>query len=452
MENITVSEILEATGGTLLCGDKATQIFDLCINSKEAKEGDLFIPIIGERVDAHKFIENALEKASATLTMEHKEKNDEKPWIYVEDTHKALQNIGTYYRKKMNAKVIAVTGSVGKTTTREMITTVLSAKYQTFSTKGNQNSQIGVPLTLAAMTKEDEMAVLELGMSEPGQIHTLTTMVKPNIAVVTCIGVAHIEQMKTQENIRKEKLSIIDGFDNDGIIFLNGDDNLLSTQKGILPCKTFTYGTSSECDYYATNIEMKEGCTYYDFHYDKKVEQIKLNVLGIHNVLNSVVALAIAYQENIPIEEAKKTFLEFSGLRQKIYYEKPYTVIDDTYNASPDSMKASLGVLSDLPGESRKIAVLADMLELGENTNQFHEEVGAFVGEKKVDILVTIGPLSKWIEQGAKTKNPNLEVFHFEDYIEATNWLKKELKEKDTVLLKGSNGMRLNEIVKELLQ
>ena len=240
MENVTIKDIVEVTGGVLLCGDENKEIREFSIDSREGSEDSIFVPIIGERVDAHRFIEGALSLNGATFTSEHLPADEEKPWeqiaaktgrvkpwIYVKDTVKAMQQVGTFYRNRLSLPVVAVTGSVGKTTTREMIAAALSAGKKVFQTLGNQNSQIGVPLTLSHMSKEDEAAVLEIGMSERGQIETLTTMIRPDIAVVTVIGVSHIAQLKSQENICLEKMDIVKGVPEDGMVFLNGDDPFL---------------------------------------------------------------------------------------------------------------------------------------------------------------------------------------------------------------------------------
>ena len=257
MYRLTIKDILEATGGVLLCGDENTEIKDVCINSKEIKPGDLFVPIIGERVDAHRFIESALHTGAATLTSQHTDiVVSEKPFVYVSDTEKALQDIGAYVRKKFKKPIIGVTGSVGKTTTRQMIATVLSGCLNVYQTEGNLNSQIGVPLTLRRIDENAEAAVLEMGISEPGQMEILSDMVKPDICVVTMIGVAHIEFMKTRENIRKEKLSIINHMSPDGVLFINGDDELLAEVKDDTGVRTFTYGTGADCDYRAVNLHM----------------------------------------------------------------------------------------------------------------------------------------------------------------------------------------------------
>lgn len=455
MENITVKDIVEMTGGVLLCGDENTKILDVCINSKEIKEGDLFVPIIGERVDAHRFVESALEVGAATLTSRH----DgivvaEKPYIRVDDTVVALQRIGTAIRERLELPVVAVTGSVGKTTTREMITKALSAAKKTFHTEKNFNSQIGVPITLSRMSREDEIAVLELGISEEGQMDVLSKMVKPDMAVVTTIGVAHIEFMKTQETIRKEKLSVIHYMKEDGILFLNGDDALLREARTAcnLTCKTIYYGTNEGCDYYAKDIAYHDGYTTFVCVHGNETVSVRLNTLGRHNVGNCVVAIAVAVENGISMTKAASAFSDFEGQRQKVLrLENRFTVIDDTYNASPDSMKASINVLCDMPCEGRRIAVLGDMFELGTNEVLYHKEIGKFLLDKPLDEVVVLGELSQNIKQVLEENESDIAVYTFSDNEEAAIYLMATLKPEDIALIKASNGMNLKEIVNILL-
>ncbi len=451
MENIIVKDIVEMTGGVLLCGDENTPVTNICINSKEIKTGDLFVPIIGENVDAHRFIESALEIGAASLTSHH---NGvvvaDKPYIRVDDTVDALQKIGKRIREQYELPIVAVTGSVGKTTTREMITHALSSAKRTFHTEKNFNSQIGVPITLSKMSSQDEIAVLELGISEPGQMDILSEMVSPHMAVVTTIGVAHIEFMKTQENIRKEKLSIVNHMKKDGTLFLNGDDSLLkdAVQAENLTCKTIFYGTQEWCDYYAKNIEYHEHCTTFICVHGSIEVPVTLNALGKHNVSNCVVALAVAHENGIPMEVAAKDFALFEGQRQQIIrVENKFTIIDDTYNASPDSMKASINVLCDMPCEGRRVAVLGDMFELGDNEVLYHREVGEFLLDKQLDEVVVIGKLAQNIKQVLDENETNIRTYSLTDSEEASIYLMATLKAEDIVLIKASNGMNLKEIV-----
>ena len=453
--NITVKEIVAVTGGKLLCGDENVVVNDVCIDSRVTKEGDLYVPIIGERTDGHIYIERALEKCVATLTSIH---NDvvvsDKPYIKVDNTIKALQDIGSYIRNKFNIPIVGVTGSVGKTTTREMIATALSAELNVYKTSGNQNSQIGTPITLTRMTSDAEAAVLEMGMSEEGQMEILSAMVKPDICVVSKIGVAHIEFLKTKENIRKEKLSITSHMNKDGALFLNGDDEMLEEIKDKTGVKTFCYGTKEWCDYRAENIHMENYQYVYDYvHKDERIKVV-LNALGKHNVIDSLAGLAIADYMKLDVKKAAKQFENFQGLRLKlIHIPGKYTIIDDTYNASPDSMKASIDVLDELevPEGGKKLVVLGDMFELGENSEKYHKEVGEHLVNKKIDDLIVVGELSQHIADVVEKSDSNTKCYRFKDNGEVALYLLSVMRKDDIVLLKGSNGMHLDEIVSNML-
>lgn len=450
---IRVKDIVEATGGRLLCGDDNTVVRDVCIDSREIKEGDLFIPIIGEKQDAHRFIESALEVGAATLTSQHRGVViAEKPYIQVHDTVKAFQDIGAYIRDKFHIPVIAVTGSVGKTTTREMISAALSECVPVYQTEGNHNSQIGVPITLARMPEEADVAVLELGISNEGDMDILSRLVRPNICVVTMIGVAHIEYLKTKQNIRKEKLAIINGMQPGGLLFLNGDDAMLAAMRNKTGVETLFYGTQDWCDYRAENIRM-ENCRYvYDYVHGNDRVQVVLNALGKHNVLNSLVGMAIADYMGYDVREAAQGFEDFKGLRQRlISIPGKYTIIDDTYNASPDSMKASINVLAELPCKGKKIAVLGDMHELGVDSEEYHYEVGRYAADKAIDELVVIGELSQNIMRAVQESESGIKCYTFKDNGEVALYLLSVMGPDDIVLIKGSNSMRLNEIVNNML-
>lgn len=449
MEQVTIADIIEVTGGRLLCGDPSMEIKGFSIDSREGQKDYLFVPIIGENVDAHRFIEGALQINGATLTSEHDEMESDQPWIRVEDTVKAMQQIGTAYRNRLNLPVVAVTGSVGKTTTREMIAWALASEKEVFQTIGNQNSQIGVPLTLSRMTARDEAAVLEIGMSERGQIETLTKMIRPNIAVVTVIGVSHIMQLKSQENICLEKMDIIKGLQEGGKVFLNGDDPFLAPYEGKLEFDTYFYGMGENCHYRAVNISADEEGT--NFTMEIKGEgsyPVRIGVLGDHNVQNALAALGIAHQMGLSVEKAAKALESFHGQRQNIVKVNNYTLIEDAYNASPDSMKAAIKVLSGMQG--RKIAVLADMLELGAKEKEYHYEVGTYLGEAGIEELFCVGDLSLCLMEGAKEKAPDMTAQHFKDNKELGDFLQDHLKTDDVVLIKGSNGMKLTEVISRI--
>lgn len=451
MQNFYVKDILEATKGRLLCGDDTVHIETISTNSKEIGTNCLFVPIIGERVDAHKFIEGAIEAgAAAVLTSEHDSFEAAVPCIKVDNTVIAMQEIGKCYGRRINIPKVGITGSVGKTTTKEMVACALSAGFRVFKTSGNNNSQIGVPNTLSKMTYDDEIAVIEMGMSMPGEMMRLAELVDLDCAIVTNIGVSHIEQLGTQDGICAEKFHIADALVDGGVVFLNGDDNILLKHMSELKAQVVLFGLDENNDYRAVDIISGDAA---DFHIEKKgvkICHVKLNVPGLHNVRNALVAVALAEKYGIQPQAAADALAGYGGvaMRQEIIRHNGITIIDDSYNASPDSMKAGIDVLCSV-GRKRKIAVLADMLELGTDSPEYHFQVGEFIAQNNVDELITYGELALNIGTGAAS-NTDIKIKHFENRQQIDEYLKNELDAGDTVLFKGSRGMKLNECVKAL--
>lgn len=454
MEQTTVRDIVKASGGILLAGDPLTQVKNVSIDSRVMNGEDLFVPLIGERSDAHDYLAQAIENgAVAVLSSRKMEPLPGTAWIQVEDTLKALQAIGRDYRNRMGIPVVGVTGSVGKTTTREMVATALGAKFRVFRTSKNFNSDIGLPVTMTEMSGKDEIAVLEMGMSDFGEMEVLSSMASPAAAVMTNIGVAHIEQLKTQENIFKEKFKITSGMDQDGILILNGDDRFLKTVEESCGFKRIFYGFGENCQYRAEDMCItKDGTEFTAVCGDKKVE-VHLPVIGKHMVMNALAAMAAASVWGISMEEAAKALEGFSGFknRQQIYEIRDYRVIDDTYNASPDSMKAALGVLYGMETAGKKIAVLANMLELGEDSRKFHYEVGAYAGDVPPDVLICIGELAEEIGRGLSENGDKSTVIRsFAAKEDALPFLKEQIEKGDLILFKGSNSMKLGELIEAL--
>lgn len=453
MEQIRVKDVLEATGGMLICGSKETPLRCVSIDSRSMKGGDLFVPLKGEKVDSHRFIGQAFENGAAAvltsqLPSEEEPASEDRPQIFVPDTKLALQAFGAWYRRRLFLPLVGITGSVGKTTTREMVACALSARFRVYKTQGNHNSQVGVPITMTELSKEDEIGVIELGMSEPGELTVIARLAAIEMAVITNIGVAHIEQLGSKENIYREKLTIQDGLSEGGILFLNGDDELLKETKAREGFRTIYYGTGENCDYRAVDIRLEDG--YPTFIAVSKTERVRvrLKVMGSHNVANGMVSLAVAAACGIPMKEAALRLSEFTGFqnRQQLYRVNGMVIIDDTYNASPASMKAGLLVLRSVPDCKRRIAVLADMKELGPGAPGFHYEIGQFIGANPVDAVVLLGELSKEVGRGIREKDPNIPVYEFMDRALLGNWLQMQLKKGDAVLFKGSNSMELGEV------
>lgn len=458
MQNINVNDVAGAVNGRLLAGDGGMELSAVSIDSRAIGERALFVPLIGEKSDAHRFIGKALENgAAAVLTSEHGEDSEEikefsgrfpkAAFIRAGDTKKALQDLGAFIRRRLTIPLVGITGSVGKTTTREMVAAALSAGFQVFKTPANHNSQVGVPLTLSEIGGEDEIGVLELGMSEPGEMTVIAGIAAVDMAVITNVGVTHIENLGSRENILREKLNIQDGMNPSGPVFLNGDNDLLSRTRARKGHETIYFGTGENADYRAVDISMERGCPSFTLVHGRTRIPVTLSVMGEHNISNALAALAVADRNGVPLEAAAERLKSFCGFknRQQISEKNGITVIDDTYNASPDSMKAAVRVLSSFTESRRRVAVLADMKELGPEAEGFHREVGEFLAGEPVDLLVTFGELAKEIAAGASALRPSLPSRNFQSRTDMEEFLKTELKPGDCVLFKGSNSMKLGE-------
>ena len=483
---ITVKQIVDAVNGRLLSGSEDILVTSASVNSREIEEGALFVPIIGEKVDGHRFIEGAFENGavasfvaeSATLS----EYVEGKAYIQVKDTLKALQALGSWYRDQFSMPVIGITGSVGKTTTKEMVGAALATKYNVIKTLGNMNSQIGLPLMMFHFEPKHEVAVIEMGMSEEGEMERLSAIAKPDMAIMTNIGVAHIGQLGSQENIRKEKLNLINVnpkqenlFKSGKKLFLNGDDKLLreikeNTDKIAIAEQTKTaleetecvlFGLEEDCAFYGKEICVKEGKTYFTLVYPEGEEEIILSVLGLHNVENALVALAVAYELGIKPSKAKEGLLSYQpiAMRGQVHNHNGMTIIDDTYNASPDSMKSSANILLQMENLDRRMIVLGDVLELGEVSYQCHYEVGTFIAKasyqgKTIDELLTVGQEAKAIAEGVRDceEGKGIIVHSYDSNEEALAYLKEQAEEKTGIIVKGSRGMHMETIIQGLLE
>lgn len=454
MEALTAGEIAKAVGGTLLAGNPETMIENICIDSRDAHEGSLFVPIIGEKVDAHKFIAQVLDNGAAGVFMSHGDVIDSsKVHILVENTVKAMGKLATYYRKKFDMPIVGITGSVGKTSTKEMISAALETGFKTMKTAGNQNSQIGVPLTLFRMEQGQEMAVVEMGISDYGEMENLARFVEPDVAVVTNIGEAHIAQFGKTENTMKEKLKIAMYFTEKNRIFLNGDDPLLRQAGKNMNCPVTLFGTDASCDYRAENIRIEDGKNCFTLVYPEGKEEVVIQQLGLHNVLNALVAMAVAKHFGIEPAVSKKGLANYEGvpMRQQInHLDRGIKVIDDTYNASPASVKSGIDVLLQLDNPGRKIAVLADILELGDLSWQCHYDLGTVVSEAAIQMVVTVGQEMKALAKAIIDSGKGIAVCSFDNNEEASGWLIQNVGDGDAILVKGSRGMHEEEVVKAL--
>ena len=454
-KNITVQDILEATKGNLMYGNKNEICEKFSKSTKEIQPGDVYIGFKGERFDGGMFYEDALKQGAKGCIINKiadlEIKNiPNKFVIQVDDTVEAIAQIAKLKREKYNIPVIAVTGSVGKTSTKDIIYSVVSQKYKTLKTQGNMNNHIGMPMTILGLEKHEAL-VIEMGMNHFGELRKLTQIAKPTIAVITNVGTAHIGNLGSRENILKAKLEILEGLQENGSVVINNDNDLLNKwQAENKKYKVITYGINNKSTNIAQNITYNDNGSKYELYPEKQI--IEVPVGGEAFVYNSLAAISVGKILNIPmskiIEGIKK--FELSKMRLDIQKtKKGYTVINDCYNANYDSMKSAIEYLKAFKA-NRKIAVLGDMLELGEFAKELHEKVGKIVAKNNIDILITIGKEAKNIADVAK-ENGVTHIYKFDNNQEAIKQLEKLLVVDDAVLIKASNSMNFKEIVDVLL-
>ena len=564
MHPLKCEEILKAASGRLVRGDSGTVFTGVSTDSRKTAHGDLFVPIKGERFDGHDFIDDAF-KAGARGSLTHKEIARENGGvntggviIEVDNTLRALGAIAGYYRSKFDLPVVAVTGSVGKTSTKDMIACVLSEKFKVLRTEGNFNNEIGLPLTLLNLDRSHTAAVVEMGMNQPNEISRLTRIARPRLAVITNIGSSHIGKLGSKENILKAKLEILEGLAGDGTVILNADDGLLAPLHGKLPFRTVMYGiagngvisskttvdgatgsgktgdrvtgdgmggngmtggeatgdratgggptgggptgggtagngvvcggragggtasngtpgngmtggeatgdratgggptgggTTGSVNYIAYDVRIGERGTCFKTRLKGTEYEIVLNVPGIHNVSNAMAAIAVGAElgldpgsivegiSHFKPEKLRLNFIECGGIM----------IINDAYNASPESMKAAIGVLKEMKA-SRRIAVLGDMLELGQWAPGAHFEVGKIAAGAGIDYIIAVGSNAADIAEGAAAAGASAGTYVFDDAEKAAEFVIELVKEGDGILVKGSRGMRMERIVDKMIE
>lgn len=441
-----VYEIVEATQGILVSGNKDDEINFFSQDSRQMKNGGMYIPLKGERFDGHNFIESAFQTGAQAIISEKDVKYEDKIVIKVKDTYQALKDMASYLRNHRPVKVVGVTGSVGKTSTRDMVYSVVKQKYKTLKTEGNYNNEIGLPLTILRY-HDEEVLVLEMGMNHLQEMSRLSMIARPDIACITNVGTAHIGELGSRENILKAKLEITDGMKEGSTLIINQDNDMLQTVE--LPhLNVVRVGKGKEASIQASHIVLEETKSSFEVEYQGKKEIIEVPVQGEHNNSNALIAIAVGIELNISLEDIKKGIQEFklTKNRMDILEKNHKTVIDGTYNASVDSMKSSIDVLANY--KKRKVAILADMLELGDYSQQLHEEVGSYVASKGIDILVCVGKEAKYIYQ--KARESMKDVYYFESNQEVIDRLDELLKEDDVILVKGSHSMNLKEVVEKI--
>ena len=456
MKKLTIAQILEAVKGELLLGDPKNEISGVSTDSRKVAKGEVFFPLIGEQHDAHDFIPQAVERGCRTFVLSRKPEGLSGPFniILVNDTTKALQDLAAYYLSLFSMIKIGVTGSTGKTSTKEMLYWILSEKYKTARNIGNLNNHIGLPLTVLSMPEDTEAGVFEMGMSELGEIDLLAKLVRPHIGVITNIGISHIENLGSRENILKAKLEITNYFTPEGILIVNEDSDLLSRDSVKGDYKIVTTGETGRSNFIISNIvDYGEEGIEFTVEHKEEMQTFRLNIPGRHNAYNGALAVAAASSCGIAMAEAAKGLLklEITDKRLNIKGKNGMKIIDDTYNASPDSMKAAIDVLTATKG-FRKIAILADMFELGENSDAFHAEVGRYAGENSVDLLIAVGTQAKHIYAAAKEILGERKVHYYETKELLMGDIGSMISSGDVILLKGSRGMAMDQVVKKIME
>lgn len=445
MEMLNLKEIAEYLGAEAPFDAEITEI---STDTRQLPEGCLFLALRGKNFDGHNFVKQAISNGAVAAVTDTQ--IADAPCLVVGDTGQALLDIASLYREKFDIPVVAVTGSVGKTTTKEFIACVLSEKYNTLKTQANLNNEIGMPKTLLGLTREHDAVVLEMGMNHFHEIAHMSRSAKPTIAVITNIGFSHIENLGSQEGIKKAKLEILEGMQSDTPLITSADDTLLATLKTELDRPVYTFSTQgNSADVSAEDIKEENGVTTFTIcHGDKKLLAV-LPAIGEHNVKNALSAYLVGVLTGMEEQEILCGLAKYqpTGMRQNIMEKNGQTVIADCYNASPDSMKAGLGVLGNYPCEGRRIAVLGDMLELGSLSGELHARVGEMARDAGIDMLFCYGREAQQIASHAGDK---LSVFCTENADTLIEQLRTVAKEGDVVFFKASHGMHLEQIIERL--
>ena len=460
MKNLTVKDILEVTNGNLISGSMETVCDKFSNDTRVINKGDIYIGINGGNFNGNKFWKEALDKGALGVIIEkniilenEKDIYKNKVILEVDNSLEALYKIAEAKRKLYNIPVIAVTGSVGKTSTKDIIANVVSQKYKTLKTKGNNNNNIGLSFTILRL-KNEEAAVLEMGMNHLGEISLLSKIAKPDICVITNIGTSHIGNLGSRENILKAKLEILEGAKNPTII-INNDNDLLHTWylKNKQSYNIKTFGIENKSDYNAENIELFSSHSSYTCKLNEENININVPVGGEHFILNSLCAIAVGNILGIKPEDIKRGIESFELTNKRMditELENGIKIINDAYNASYESMKASLKVLSEYK-ENRKIAVLGDMFELGDFSKELHEKVGEEVIKNNIDILICTGENARFIVKKAKERMNSKDIYYVDTKDKIEDLIKEKAENGDVILFKASNGMKFFELAERMI-
>ncbi|MBE2914409.1 UDP-N-acetylmuramoyl-tripeptide--D-alanyl-D-alanine ligase [Anoxybacillus flavithermus] len=430
----------------------SVMIHGVSTDTRTIAQGNVYVPLKGATFNGHHFVREAFDKGAAAALWSKHEPNAPKdvPLIFVDDTLVALQQLAHAYRKQLRTRVIGVTGSNGKTTTKDMIASLLGTLYRVQKTEGNLNNHIGVPLTLLRLKEDTEYAVVEMGMSGFGEIDLLSTLAEPDVAVITNIGESHLQELGSREGIATAKFEIVKGLQRDGLFIYHGDEPLLQTRvENANLSHVQTFGMEPTNDYYPLDIRVQaDGTTFKVNRWPN--ETFRMPLLGRHHVMNALAAIAVARFASIDVARMKKGFSRLTVTKMRtevIKRDDGVTIINDAYNASPTSMRAALELLGQLTGYRKKIAIVGDMLELGEQEIAFHEQIGEMIDPQKIDYVLTYGERAKAIAERASERFRAGRVRSYDDKRKLAADVQALISAGDVILLKASRGMKLEEII-----
>ena len=450
MAEFTITEVCAATGGTLCNSANQQQFRGICTDTRTVRPGDLFVALRGERFDGHDFIAQAIKQGATGVLIDRTDRDVtvEGAVILVGDTLQALQKLATFHRRRFTIPIIAITGSNGKTTTKDITAAVLASRFRVLKTEGNFNNEIGLPLTLLKLTDAHEVAVIEMGMRDLGEIDELTRIGEPTAGIITNVGETHIELLGSLGNIAKAKGELVEAIGEAGFVVLNGDDPYVREMRHKAKGKVICYGIEPKCHVRATQIRTEGLATSLVCCCFGKEFPVVLPAIGRHNVYNALAAIAAGWELGLTIEEIQAGLLAFqpSSMRQHIEKIGEYIVINDAYNASPLSMASALDTLQQV-AQGRAVAVLGDMLELGDIATMAHRRIGQTAAASGVELVITVGPLARHIAEAASEAGVPKAVA-CDDHEQAWQQLSHLLKPGDTILVKGSRGMKMEQIVK----
>ena len=464
LKTLTADEISSAVSGNLYTfGSGGGVVTNVAYDSREASEGTLFCAVKGEKVDGHDYIKSAVGKGASVVIASRLPEDAESfgnySLIIVDDTVKALGELAGYYRSFSSAKAVGVTGSVGKTTTKDYIASVLSAAFKTQKTEGNHNNEIGFPMTLFSLEPDCEAIVLEMGMSSRGEISFLTRLAKPVASVITNIGTSHIANLGSRENICLAKLEIAEGMDENGKLFMNGDEPLLTEYRGeIVPEKVFFGIYNKNASYKAVNIRTEDNGMVFDVLYNGHVSvNVEIPTLGRHNVYNALAAFAVGKVFGMNDDDISAGLSSFVGtkMRQKIYKLGDITVIEDCYNAAPESMRAAIEVLASKARSQggSPCALLGDMLELGDSSRLLHDQLGQFAAQMKIEKLYCFGEMAETVAEAAIKKGIRVENVYvctdINDPAYMAKMIASSICKDDILLVKASRGIAAERVIEE---